>query len=340
MRFTLFSLLLASSVALRIHGGAAPINRRTAFGLGAAAASTLTTGRPAFALPAVSSNALCDAAITTVKSATGQDITLIGTAHISADSAILVRDSIRALQPDTVMVELDPSRAGKLMQRSKGVVSADVKAAEEAKRGEGNATPSYGIGQIAGRLVRGDLAGAAENGVGFGLSSLYKQMDSMGFQSGAEFVAAVEAADSIGATVLLGDRDARVTIQRLRDAMFEVLKDPPQSTGAQPPAALLAAAGGANAEISQMTKETVESTLSVMKQRETVRELTAYLRTEVPPLYTALIGERDEYMARSLLGSDGRRIVAVVGLAHVDGIEGVILRAGGQKGAPPSGCRV
>ena len=105
-----------------------------------------------------------------------------------------------------------------------------------------------------------------------------------------------------------------------------------------PPAALMAASGGGSNEF---TKEGVMSTMAVLKQRETVRQLSAYLKSEVPPLYTALIAERDAYMANSILRSDSKRMVAVVGLAHVDGIEANVLRegSGGSKGAQPKACR-
>ena len=53
-------------------------------------------------------------------------------------------------------------------------------------------------------------------------SPVCRQLDSMGFQSGQEFVVAVREADAIGASLLLGDRDARLTIRRLRDAVGEV----------------------------------------------------------------------------------------------------------------------
>ena len=334
-RDVLLAALAASVAALRLpHRGEALFNRRTAIGLSVSAASALSTQPGLAAAPPASLNPLCDPSITLVRSAKGQELTLIGTAHISADSAVLVRNVISTLRPDTVMIELDPSRAGKLMQRSKGVVASDTSAVSETGGGSGN--PTYGVGQLAGRLLRGDLAGATENGIGVGLSSLYKQMDEMGFQSGGEFLAAVEEADAVGATLLLGDRDARVTIRRLRDAVLEMVRNPPVPTGAQPPAALMEAAGGPNAE---MTKESVSTTLGVLKQRENVRALSQYLKTEVPPLYTALIGERDEYMAQSLLNSSGERIVAVVGLAHVDGIEAAILRQNGDKIALPRACR-
>ena len=55
-------------------------------------------------------------------------------------------------------------------------------------------------------------------------------------------------------------------------------------------------------------------------------------------MYDALIAERDAYMARSLLGAEGTRVVAVVGLAHVDGIEAAILREAGARDARPRLC--
>ena len=58
----------------------------------------------------------------------------------------------------------------------------------------------------------------------------------------------------------------------------------------------------------------------------------------MPPLYEALIAERDAYMARSIIGAEGRRLVAVVGLAHVDGIEATLLREEGARDARPRVC--
>ena len=43
-------------------------------------------------------------------------------------------------------------------------------------------------------------------------------------------------------------------------------------------------------------------------------------------------------MARSLLGAEGSRVVAVVGLAHVDGIEAAIRREAGGRDARPRLC--
>ena len=76
--------------------------------------------------------------------------------------------------------------------------------------------------------------------------------------------------------------------------------------------------------------------MAALKQRDNVRALAAYLKESVPPFYDALIAERDAYMAASLLGcADGARVVAVVGLAHVDGIEAALLAQGAPSAHLP-----
>ena len=46
-----------------------------------------------------------------------------------------------------------------------------------------------------------------------------------------------------------------------------------------------------------------------------------YLSLACSQVYQALLAERDSYMANSLRNSPGQRIVGVVGIAHMDGIE-------------------
>ena len=51
--------------------------------------------------------------------ACGRKITLIGTAHVSAESVKEVDETIRALQPDCVAVELDEKRAASIENKEK-----------------------------------------------------------------------------------------------------------------------------------------------------------------------------------------------------------------------------
>ena len=151
-------------------------------------------------------------------------------------------------------------------------------------------------------------------------------------------MAAVEEADRLGANILLGDRDARLTVKRIRDALFEVLQSPEFENAAPPPDELVAMMSGTNTADSGFTKEKVVSTVAVMKQKQNVQMLMGYLKESVPPLYEALIGERDQYMANSILRSDAKSLVAVVGLAHVDGIAASVMREGGSCTAGPKAC--
>ena len=257
---------------------------------------------PAATAAAPLATALCDPAVSVLRQG-DKEVTLIGTAHISDESAALVRRVIRQVQPDTVMIELDRERAGRIP----GVMSTD---------GSGNAPAdspprSYGAGQIAMRLLRGDVSEASTDAVGLGLSSLYKSLDGMGFQSGNEFVVAVEEAQRLQATVLLGDRPVRVTLGRLRDALGSLLATAAEAKargqeGTAAPPALLAEAGLTDS--SELTYENVKTTMTVLKERQNVRALVSYMKAEANPMYEALIGERDAYMV--CLGATARAIVA------------------------------
>jgi len=117
--------------------------------LRAASASTAEAAAPARALP----NALCDSSVSVVQTAR-QEITLVGTAHISADSALLVQRVLRQVKPDTVMIELDASRAGKLLAKRPSAGAGDEAAAAAGGGGGDDAgrAPPSSIGRLAGRV--------------------------------------------------------------------------------------------------------------------------------------------------------------------------------------------
>ena len=59
------------------------------------------------------------------------------------------------------------------------------------------------------------------------------------------------------------------------------------------------------------------------------------MRAQAPPVYEALIAERDRYMAHALRDCEGSSVVGVVGLAHLDGIVQTLMR---EEGARARGC--
>ena len=173
-RLLLLLLLPAAVACLRAPHPAAPrstarpsssplLSRRWAVGglsgllataplstLRAASASTAEAAAPARALP----NALCDSSVSVVQTAR-QEITLVGTAHISADSALLVQRVLRQVKPDTVMIELDASRAGKLLAKRPSAGAGDEAAAAAGGGGGDDAgrAPPSSIGRLAGRVL-------------------------------------------------------------------------------------------------------------------------------------------------------------------------------------------
>ena len=90
-------------------------------------------------------------------------------------------------------------------------------------------------------------------------------------------------------------------------------------------------------------KNSVTGAIETIKTRSTVKELVKDLRESLPNIYSALIDERDEYMTQSLLSqlseqprSEPQRVVAVVGLAHEDGINQRLAKAGYAASPAPS----
>jgi pheromone shutdown protein TraB len=58
-----------------------------------------------------------------------------------------------------------------------------------------------------------------------------------------------------------------------------------------------------------------------LKQREIIELILGVFREEVPLVYQALIGERDLFMAESIENARCKSLIAVVGMAHMAGIE-------------------
>ncbi len=333
----------------------------------AAAAATATATAPKAA------NALCDDAISHLRNPkTGQEIYMIGTAHISNTSALLVRSTIRELRPQTVMLELDASRIGRISNPSPpadggGTTPTPPPAPSTTSSGlppakfisppppPGSPRPSSDapvlvpkeagkqgflkavLGELtrAGSSLRERLVGVGAVVVGQVISGLYKGLDKMGFVSGQEFIVAIEEGRRVGADLLLGDRDVQVTLRRLSDALSrsELVKIREMESPTRNPAARELEARGI-----KIGSDPADISVAVeaLKERASVRALMGTLKSELPEVYKAMIEERDAYMAASLLGCPSKVIVGVVGMGHLDGIE----RNLGEKGFVLVPCRL
>jgi pheromone shutdown protein TraB len=237
----------------------------------------------------------------------GAEIFLIGTAHVSKQSAQEVRDMITLIKPDVVMIELCPGRAERLRKGQ----SSDADFLKDALRQLFQ--PGAHFGQ---QLVRLSLQG------------MYRMLHNLGMDVGGEFKAAMLAAEQQGSKLVYGDRDGNETLLRLSKAfrmedMFKILA----GGGPQPPQAMVdffensVHENSTGSSTSDSTvKSRVEAQVEAMKTRSMARKMSSWMRQMNPALATALIDERDEFMVQKLRGLQGR-VVGVVGLAHLDGIE-------------------
>jgi hypothetical protein len=308
---------------------------------------------PPDALAVATLPAYCDEAVDVISSPT-RNYYLCGTAHISQDSALLVRQLIRAVRPNTVMIELDRPRFEALMEKaptasfdsppSDSKANAKETPTKVASKDEdvlrGVWTDLRGPGSLGERIKR-----AQSNAIGRTLAQMYSQMEGLGFESGDEFrVAAIEALNG-GSQLVLGDQDVRTTLDSLRDALaktdLRALLAAPSPELSKMQGEYGAAGQMGSLDTSNMDSAAVSSMIAMLKERENTRAIVRALQESTPELYGALIAQRDAYMANSLLKANGKTVVAVVGMAHLDGIGRKLMAADPTlRMAPKRGCPV
>jgi len=210
-----------------------------------------------------------------------REITLIGTAHVSRESADLVTRVIEEEKPDTVCIELCESRYKAIKQKNRWQNTDLIKVIREKK--------SF--------LLLSNLL----------LTSFQKKIgQKLGIKPGEEMIRAMEAADSVGAHIYLADRDIRITLSRTWRLM-----------GLWTKMKLLAQLVTSMGEVDSIKEEDIEK----MKDKDVLETLLSEIGETLPELRRILIDERDKYLTEKIRSAPGKRIVAVVGAGHVPGIK-------------------
>eukprot|EP00276_Gloeochaete_wittrockiana_P011447 CAMPEP_0184652764 /NCGR_PEP_ID=MMETSP0308-20130426/10471_1 /TAXON_ID=38269 /ORGANISM="Gloeochaete witrockiana, Strain SAG 46.84" /LENGTH=245 /DNA_ID=CAMNT_0027087837 /DNA_START=167 /DNA_END=901 /DNA_ORIENTATION=+ len=221
---------------------------------------------------------------------TGGQVFVIGTAHVSKESAYQVRQAIREIRPQTVMLELCKKRAQELHKHRTSL------------RYKSNAFLDV-------------LRERARPYVPETLLPVFNRVlpSSSEIPYGGEILVAMEEATRLKANVVLGDQDHDETMKRLDP----LLKSAAQGNAdvlshSPPPPALLSMLAG-----NMTCSENIEG----MKQRSIMRAMNAWMKQSSPDLYRVMVEERDLVLTRALKGCEGERVVGVVGIGHLDGIE-------------------
>jgi len=210
-----------------------------------------------------------------------KDVILIGTAHISKESAELVKRVIEEEHPDTVCVELCQSRYESLTQRKAWQDTDLIKVIKEKKA----------------FLLLSNLM----------LASFQKKIgQKLGIKPGQEILQALEAAEAVGAGIHLADREIRITLARTWRLM-----------GLWTKVKLFAEFLSSVGDLEEIKEEDIEK----LKERDVLEALLAEIGESLPEVRRILIDERDQYLAYKIRTAPGKNIVAVVGAGHVPGMQ-------------------
>ncbi|VEF46198.1 TraB family protein [Bacillus freudenreichii] len=210
----------------------------------------------------------------------GKEFILIGTAHVSKQSAEQVKEVIVAERPDSVCVELDEQRYESIRNKNKWKDMDIFKVIKERKA----------------TLLLMNLA----------ISSFQKRMaKQFGIEAGQEMIQGIESAKEVGADLVLADRNIQITFARIWN-----------NVGFWGKAQLLSQVFFSIFNKEEITEEELEK----MKNQDTINAILKEFTESFPKLKTPLIDERDQYLAQKIKEAPGEKVVAVLGAAHVPGI--------------------
>jgi len=229
-----------------------------------------------------------------------KEILLVGTAHVSRESADLVERTIREEKPDTICVELCQDRLDAIRQQDRWHEMDIMKVIRDKRTS----------------LLLAQLL----------MASFQKKMaQKFQIQPGEEMRRAVCLSEETGARLVLADRSIRVTLVRAWRKMgfwskIRVLPEMILSLFVS----------------DEITEEDIEK----LKEQDVLEIALKSLGERLPTLKSTLIDERDQFLARMIGEAEGKKIVAVVGAGHVPGIQvhmGQDIDMDGLNRIPPKG---
>jgi pheromone shutdown-related protein TraB len=216
----------------------------------------------------------------------GKEIILIATAHVSEQSAELVKSVIEREKPDSVCVELDEGRYRNILN-PKAWENTDIIQVIKSKR----------TGFLLANLI---------------LSSYQKKIaGQLNVVVGQEMLQGIESARETGAGLVLADRNIQTTFLRLWRCLSFWEK-------CKLFFSLLFSIGSDQ----KITGEDINELL----KKDTLEAAVADVRKKFPKIGEILIGERDQYLAYKIKEACGNKVIAVLGGAHVPGVEKEIFK--------------
>ena len=231
-----------------------------------------------------------------------KELILIATAHVSKASAELVKEVIDREHPDSICVELDEDRYNNIKNPKAWSDTDLVQVIKEKK-----------VGFMLANLVLGSYQ-----------RKLAKQLDT---NVGQEMLQGIQSAEETGANLVLADRSIQTTFMRIWRKMtlkekFDLLLN------------LFFALD--DEEENEITDEEISNLL----QKDMLEAAMANMKEEFPKIGDILLCERDQHLANKIKNAPGRKVVAVLGGAHVAGVKEEIFKEQNMQEistVPPAG---
>ncbi len=217
----------------------------------------------------------------------GKKIILIPTAHVSKESVELVKQVIEAEHPDSVCVELDEDRYNTI-QNPKAWENTDIIKVIKSKR----------VGFLLANLALSSYQ-----------KRIAKQLDT---HAGAEMIQGIKSAEQFGATLVLADRKIQTTFLRIwrKISLWEKVK-------------LIVSLLFSFDEDSTIEDKDLQELLKA----DMLESVLIDMHKKYPKIGEILISERDQFLAAKIKDAPGKKIVAVLGGAHVPGVMNEIFRS-------------
>jgi len=210
-------------------------------------------------------------------------LTIIGTAHVSQDSVEEVKDAIYEQMPEVVAIELDKGRYERLMKELSGIEEdEEISVSKIIKENK------------VGLFVASGILTYIQSKIG----------EDVDVKPGSEMIGAIEAANDIGAKIVLIDRDINITLQRALNEMSAIEKLKFMFSA-------VASLFASDDDLQDIEK---------LKEEDTLDEIMEYFKDVSPGAYKVLVKERDAYLANSILNIPEDHVIAVVGAGHKEGM--------------------
>lgn len=216
----------------------------------------------------------------------GKEIFLVATAHVSKESVQLVKEVIDKEQPDSICIELDEARY-KNIQNPKAWENTDIIKVIKSKK----------VGFL--------LANIA-------LSSYQKNIaKKLNTTVGQEMLQGIESAKEIGSELVLADRDIQTTFLRIwrKSSLWNKCK-------------VIVSLFSSLDDDNQVTTDDLKE----LMEKDKLEGALAEIKEQFPQIGEILISERDQHLAYKIKNAPGKKIVAVLGAAHIAGVKDEIFQ--------------